>query len=518
MSALVGTRFGRYEIRSPLGKGGMGEVYLAQDMQLDRTVALKILPEKFASDHRQLWRFVQEAKAASALNHPNIITIHEIGQENSVHFISTEFIDGVTLRHLIADAGMTLREIFDIIIQVASALAAAHAAGIIHRDIKPENIMLRRDGYAKVLDFGLAKLTEKEIEGGPSDPEAPTKPAINTRPGAVMGTVFYMSPEQARGLPVDVRTDIWSFGCVLYEMITGRIPFNGETSSDVIAAILEREPSPLTQHVPKVSAELERIVSKSLAKDTEERYQSVKDLLIDLRRLKRQLEAEAESERALVSGGAGGGQASASQAENAASETDSESLVDTARFKDPHATSSAEYLVSEIKRRKLGAIAVLIVLLAIAAAAVVYIRSSGETPIDSILVLPFRNQSGDAGLNDLSDGITETLINHIAEQKYPRVVTRIRAFSFKEQSEGEALRIGRELSVRAIVLGRIFKRDDALVVKAELFDVDNGSQLWGDEFYESDMIGATSIGPLQEKFSKQILDKLRAKLAAKEQK
>src|SRR5712692_4076244 len=294
MNLISGTKLGRYEIRSKIGAGGMGEVYLAQDTELDRTVAIKILPEALAVDQQRLQRFIQEAKAASALNHPHILTIYEIGAAAGAHFIATEFIDGVTLRQRIA-AGMKLTEILEIAIQASSALSAAHAAGIIHRDIKPENIMVRRDGYIKLLDFGLAKLTEPE--GSISDTEAPTRAMINTGAGTVMGTANYMSPEQAKGTNVDARTDLWSLGAVLYEMVTGHVPFAGETPTETISLILQKEPAPLTRYIHEAPAELERIVTKALTKDREQRYQTAKDLLIDLRNLKRKLEVDAEIDR-----------------------------------------------------------------------------------------------------------------------------------------------------------------------------------------------------------------------------
>ena len=250
MTIAAGTKLGRYEIRSKIGAGGMGEVYLAQDTKLDRKVALKILPADVAGHQDRMRRFVQEAKAASALNHPNIITIHEIDQTDSGHFIATEFIDGQTLRERELKPPVKLAESLDIAAQIASALAAAHAAGIVHRDIKPENVMIRRDGIVKVLDFGLAKLTQ--TSGLALDTQAATRPMLHTEPGRVMGTVAYMSPEQVRGLELDVRTDIWSLGVVLYEMLAGHPPFGGETSSHVSVSILEREPAPLGQSAPEI--------------------------------------------------------------------------------------------------------------------------------------------------------------------------------------------------------------------------------------------------------------------------
>jgi len=296
MAALSsGAKLGRYEIISPLGAGGMGEVYLAQDTTLDRKVALKVLPEAVASDRNRMQRFVQEAKAASALNHPNILTIHEIGTEPGAHFMVTEFIEGENMRHHLRKP-MTLLEAIDIAVQVASALATAHAAGIIHRDIKPENMMLRQDGIVKVLDFGLAKLTERWRKDE-VDRDAATQAFVHTEPGSVVGTTAYLSPEQARALEVDTRTDIWSLGVVLYEMITGRGPFKGETPSDTSAAILTAEPPPLAEYVPEIPAETERIVRKALQKKRDERYQTVKDLLLDLKSLRRELEVSAAIQR-----------------------------------------------------------------------------------------------------------------------------------------------------------------------------------------------------------------------------
>jgi serine/threonine protein kinase/Tol biopolymer transport system component len=295
MSIAAGTRLGRYEISSQLGAGGMGEVYLARDTHLHRPAALKILPAKFTESEDRLRRFEREASTVSALNHPNIITIHEIGHEDSVHFMAMEFVDGETLRARLGHTEISLREALDIAVQVAEALAAAHEAGIVHRDIKPENIMIRPDGYVKVLDFGLAKLTERQVVL--VDSQAPTIAKADTDPGTVMGTMQYMSPEQARGKEVDKRTDIWSLGVVLYEMIAHEPPFAGETTSDVIVSLLSQEPSPLSQQADEVPLELERIVRKALQKNKEERYQTVKDLVLDLKSLRRELDIEAELER-----------------------------------------------------------------------------------------------------------------------------------------------------------------------------------------------------------------------------
>src|SRR6185503_17812010 len=305
MSLSPNTKLGRYEIKSQLGVGGMGEVYLAEDTRLERTVALKILPGDLASDQQRMHRFVQEAKTASALNHPNILTIYEIEEIDSINLIATEFIDGETLRARIQRATISPNEALDIATQIASALSAAHEAGIVHRDLKPENIMLRRhDGIVKLLDFGIAKLSEPEAKGTERgfpniNTEAKTRPLMNTAPGTVMGTMGYMSPEQARGLEVDARTDIWSLGVVLYEMIAGRTPFSEATATDTLVAVLQKEPPPLAQFASDTPEAVEWLITKALRKDKEERYQTTKELLSDLRALKHQLDLQVELDRSL---------------------------------------------------------------------------------------------------------------------------------------------------------------------------------------------------------------------------
>ncbi len=279
-----GRQIGHYRIIDRLGAGGMAEVYLAQDTRLNRLVALKLLPAYFASDDARLRRFQSEARAASALNHPNILTIHEVGESDGEYFIATEFIDGQTIRELIKTQALSVEDVLDSVEQVASALAVAHAAGIVHRDIKPENIMRRPDGLVKILDFGIAKLLESDddLKGGFK---------TQTEMGLVMGTVNYMSPEQARGLVVDERTDIWSLGVMLYEMIAGRLPFSGDTRADTIVAILDREPAPLTE------APLQSIVRKCLSKEVSGRYSTASELLADLKRVRERLNNPVPRER-----------------------------------------------------------------------------------------------------------------------------------------------------------------------------------------------------------------------------
>src|SRR5437879_993743 len=290
----------RYRILEKLGSGGMGEVYLAEDTKLGRKVALKLLAEELTQNRDRLSRFDQEAYAASALNHPNILTIYEMGDEGGRHFIATEFIDGVTLRKRLSGPPMDLAEVLNVAIQVAGALEEAHAASIVHRDIKPENIMIRRNGHVKVLDFGLAKLTERP-DADQMDTEAITRALVQTDAGIVLGTSQYMSPEQARGKPVDVRTDIWSLGVVLYEMASGRAPFTGETKTDVIVSIARSDPAPLARFAPHAPAEFEWIVLKALRKDVDERYQTVKEMESDLKKLKQRLEFQSELERSMAS-------------------------------------------------------------------------------------------------------------------------------------------------------------------------------------------------------------------------
>ncbi len=297
----AGQKFGPYEVVSTLGKGGMGEVYLARDTRLGRQVALKLLPRAFTQDQERLGRFELEARAVSALNHPNILTIHEVGEIDGQRFIATEFVDGETLRQRFTSPIETTKALH-IAEQIASALAEAHSAGIIHRDIKPENIMIRQDGILKVLDFGLAKLTQIK-EGSQEDS---TRLLVKTSTGSVMGTVAYMSPEQARGLPLDARTDIWSLGVVLYEMLAGSGPFIRANGSDTLVSILEREPRSLNSFSPEIPEALEWIVTKTLTKDFDDRYQTARELLTDLRRLRQQLNTAAELKRITEPGPAEG--------------------------------------------------------------------------------------------------------------------------------------------------------------------------------------------------------------------
>ena len=492
MALAPGTFFGRYQIQSLLGEGGMGEVYRAQDTKLRRIVAIKFLPQQFVTDEERLRRFETEACAASSLNHPNILTIHEIGSENGWHFITMELIDGATLRQHSAGKTSTLREMLDISVQVASALTAAHAAGIIHRDIKPENIMVRSDGYVKVLDFGLAKLTEQQTHR--SDPEAAT--IVKTEPGMVMGTVSYMSPEQARGQEVDARTDIWSLGVVVYELIAGRLPFEGQTASDVIAMILQKEPLGLSQRAPDVPRELERIVGKALTKDREERYQTAKDLLIDLKRLKDQLTVDAELER------------TGPAAMRGATAPDGD-VAETDRAKSAPLTSGVGYVLSGMGEHKkwimLGALA----LIAVAATFAYFnFRRSDAAAIDSIAVLPFINASGDPNMEYLSEGIADNIADSLSQLPGLRVVPLSKVSRYKNR-DVDPQEVGNDLGVRAVLVGRVMQRGDSLSIRAELVDVAQVSRLWGEQYNRK----FADILTVQEEIAQEIFETLRVQLS-----
>jgi eukaryotic-like serine/threonine-protein kinase len=357
-AAMIGRQVSHYQILSLLGAGGMGEVYLAEDKQLGRKAALKLLPLRFTQDRELVRRFEQEARAASSLNHPNIITIYEIGHGDELYFIAAEFIEGQTLRQRLAGRPIPLGEALDVAIQVASALAAAHKAGIAHRDIKPENVMLRPDGIVKVLDFGLAKLTEKEEVAAPPTHPSSLSSQPSTTPGLVLGTLTYMSPEQARGQKVDARTDVFSLGVMLYEMIAGHMPFAGATQADVIAAILDREPEPLARSRPDVPEALDSLLAKALRKDRADRYQSGSDLLAALKALRQQLDSGA----AVV-----------------------------------HHASSAEYLWGQFKRHRRAALFALAALVLLTLALFHYTQSVPVlTERDTILLADFENQTGEA--------------------------------------------------------------------------------------------------------------------------
>lgn len=505
MSLEAGTRLGHYEIRSRLGAGGMGEVYLAEDTRLDRKVAIKFLNEEFSKDADKLNRFVQEAKAASALNHPNILTVYEIGEMYDKSYIATEFIEGKTLREQLSEQEtFQLNSILKIGVQVAEALAAAHQAGIIHRDIKPENIMIRKDGYAKVLDFGLAKLTEKK-KSEKISLEGETKALVQTNPGVVMGTVSYMSPEQARGKETDARTDIWSLGVCLYEMLAGKVPFAGETINHTIVSILEKEPL-LLENIPD---ELQRIIRKALTKDKEMRYQTARDLLIDLKNLRRTLDIQGELERSVIPNKAAAEKATQIYAAGATQEEGK-----AVKTKDATSVSSLEYAVRQAKGHKLAALIIGVALVGIISAIVYlgFFAKSNTTQIDSIAVLPFQNTSGDPNVEYLSDGIAESLINSLTQLQQLRVIARSTAFRFKGK-DIDPQAVGRDLNVRAVLTGRVRQIADRLNIQVDLVDVATGAQLWGEEYERK----VSDIVTVKQAITREITERLRLKLSGEQQ-
>lgn len=346
---FIGNTIGRYLVHSLIGIGGMGRVYLAEDVELGRRVALKLLLKHFTHDEKQLLRFRQEARAASALNHPNILTVHEIGQVDGTYFIATEYVDGETLRERLHHSSIALPEAIDIATQIADALATAHAAGIIHRDIKPENVMLRRDAYVKVLDFGLAKLTEKVTEVAPPESQRTATTLIRTDSGVIMGTVYYMSPEQIRGVRVDARTDIWSLGVLLYELVAHRRPFEEETQGDTIVSILQGDITSVLNDIGDTPAQLRDILSKALTKNIDNRYQTAKDMATDLRHLRRDLEGDSPIVR--------------TDSPSAASSTAGRTHATTGLVQSGKSTSSLEFAITEIKRHKTGLALVLLLII-----------------------------------------------------------------------------------------------------------------------------------------------------------
>jgi serine/threonine-protein kinase len=517
MSISPNTTLAHYTIIAKIGAGGMGEVYLAQDTKLDRKVAIKFLHDELSKDADKLNRFIQEAKAASALNHPNILTVYEIGEVDGKNYIATELIDGHTLReHLSKKETLSLNQILKIGVQVAEALSAAHAAGIIHRDIKPENIMIRRDGYAKVLDFGLAKLSEPlaTVGGSMSDEEAQTRLKHNTQPGTIMGTASYMSPEQARGKETDARTDIWSLGVVLYEMLAGQVPFTGETVNHIIVSILEKEPLLLTD----VPGELQRIIRKALTKDVDMRYQSARDLLIDLKNLRRDLDIQGEIERSVVPNrelSTTSISKSPTQLATAASIGATKSGSDLPTQNAQPSSSSLEYAVTQAKSHKLvtATIGVLLVALISIAGYFAFVSRGGSTKqIGSIAVMPFVNESGKAELEYLSDGMTDTLISSLSQIPNLSVKARSSVFRYKGK-ETNPQTIAKELNVQAILNGRIAQRGDQLTLTVELVDAQTENVIWSEQFNRKE----SEVVSLQSEIARVVSTKLRTKLSGSDE-
>jgi serine/threonine protein kinase/Flp pilus assembly protein TadD len=513
MSIAAGTKLGRFEIRSKIGAGGMGEVYLAQDTELNRKVAIKVLPADLATNQDRMRRFKQEATAAAALNHPNIAHIYEIGESDGTNFIAMEFVDGVTLREKIHQERSELRKLLRFLQHAAEGLAKAHAAGIVHRDLKPDNIMITGDGHAKILDFGLAKLVETKPDGAAEMGEAATAmmPVQHSTPGVVMGTVGYMSPEQAQAKPVDQRSDIFSFGCLLYEAATGRKPFAGDSIVDTLHKIIHDPAPAITDFNPAASPELQRVIRKCLAKEPEKRYQTIRDTANDLEELLEEMKGASDIERsvappanATTSGRQIGGGKS--------TDDDVRAAESTVLISQPPA-SSAEYIVSGIKQHKLAAVIGLLAIVVGAVGLGLYLHARNtEVAIESIAVLPFDNQNHDPETEYLSDGLTDSIINSLTQLPNLKVIARSSVFRYKGK-QTDPLAIAKELGVRAVLTGRIMQRGDSLTIGAELIDARDNKQLWGDQ-YERKLADLLSV---QREIAKEITSNLRLKLSGAEQ-
>ena len=469
----IGDRFAHYRIVRQIGVGGMGEVYLADDEKLDRRVAIKILNERFGKNDSHLQRFIREAKAASSLNHPNILVIHEISVGEDANFIVSEFVEGRTLRDLIGESTLKVSVVVDIAIQIAEALAAAHGAGIVHRDIKPENIVVRPDGYVKVLDFGLAKLLKPQnlfLDEG-------DKTAIqnHTAQGVIMGTVNYMSPEQAKAEPVDERSDIFSLGVVIYELLTGLTPFQGNSMSESFANLINAEAPPLALPASSISEELQRIVSKMLRKEKGDRYQTSKDLLVDLKSVKENIAFDEKTG-------------------NSRSDASDKSTRFLPQHTNPLGHGDTIATDSKGKTALLGKMA--LVLLAVASIGLAYYlysgsRSSVSNERRSLAVLPFTNASQDASAEYLADGVSESIINNLSQLSGLKVMSRNSSFRFrKDQSDTRA--IASQLNVENIVTGDIKQVGDKLVINVRLINAADDSQIWGNQYVSTitDVIAA----------------------------
>jgi serine/threonine protein kinase/tetratricopeptide (TPR) repeat protein len=453
MPLAVGTHLGPYEILAPLGAGGMGDVYRSRDPRLNREVAIKVLPERLAGDPQALARFESEAKAVAALSHPNILAIFDVGADQGVTYAVTELLEGETLRSHLGRAALPWRKAVEVGAAISDGLATAHSKGIIHRDLKPENLFLTSDGRVKILDFGLARWT-------PSSSSEQAEAATLTQENVVLGTVGYMSPEQVRAKPVDARSDIFSLGCVLYEMVVGRRAFSRETSAQTMAAILEAQPPELeTTGKPALPA-LENVIAHCLEKNPQQRFHSAHDLALAL--------------RAILGGS------------------------------EPARPIPARSLPV---RWMAAGVAVL------ALVAVAYWFAGRAKPIDSLAVMPFVNVGADLNTEYLSDGITENLINNLSQLPQLRVLPRGRVFPYKGR-ETDAEKIGRELNVRAVLSGRVAQRGDSLNIQTELVEVATGSQLWGQQFDRK----FTEILAVQEEIGRQVSQKLRLRPTGEEQK
>ena len=502
-----GKEFGHYQIVSRIGAGGMSEVYLADDTRLHRKVALKILPSDLAANKDRIRRFEQEAKAAAALNHPNIATIHEIGEHNGIHFIAMEFIDGQTLRQIIHREQFELGKLLRHLQHVAEGLAKAHAAGIVHRDLKPENIMVTRDGHAKILDFGLAKLIAHRLPQNSQSSQVTTAlMAQQSTPGVIMGTVGYMSPEQAQGKTkeIDQRSDIFSFGCILFEAITGQRAFQGKDTIDSLNKIIREPVRPLSDFRSDAPNHLQRIVRRCLAKEPDERFQTVKDVAIELKNLRRELSDGAVPDTTVPP----------TRTDTGANEGQSTSPGGAAVSAHSSRPLSAEYIVSRIKARPLSLILAILVLVAAGAGIglLLHARNTGVT-IDSIAVLPFQNGSGDPNIEYLSDGISEALINSLTELHQLRVIARTTTFRYKGR-DIDPLQVGRDLSVRSVLTGSVRQAGENLAIQVDLVDATTGTELWGQQYERK----ASDLLSIKQAIAREVSDNLRLRLSGDEQK
>ena len=509
MSLVTGTKLGRYEIRTQLGAGGMGEVYLAQDTKLDRKVALKILPAEVASNRDRMERFIREARSAAALSHPNIAQIFEIGEDNGTHFIAMEFIDGVTLREKIHRERTELSKLLRYLQHVAEGLAKAHAAGIVHRDLKPDNIMITRDGHAKLLDFGLAKLIEQQpVPSGDSSEGATAMMPQRSSPGTVMGTVGYMSPEQAQGKTkeIDQRSDVFSFGCILFETATGKKPFEGDSVIKALHMVVY-EPAPaITDFNPTAPADLQRIVRRCLQKDADDRYQGIKEVAIELKHLRRDMETGGDFDTTVPP------PVSTQSVLSTASGSTAEPTAKSASL--PPALSSAEFVAQGLKRHKLGvAIALVISIAAVVLFAYSLRAGKSEAAIDSIAVLPFQNKSSDADTEYLSDGLAESLIYRLSQLPNLKVSPTSSVIRYKGK-DTDIAQIAKELEVDAVMSGRVSQRGENLTISVELVDARTKKIIWAEQ-YERKMSDLLST---QREIATTIAQKLELKLSGNDAK